>query len=64
MCVGGGGGGGGRVYECVWRRGGVGEAEWVELKPVLLACNLTINYDAAPNYKHKFGPHRDRLAHQ
>ena len=33
------------------------------LKPVLLARNLTPNSDAAPNYNHLFGPHRDHLPH-
>ena len=31
------------------------------LEPVLIAWNLTFNYDAAPNYKYIFGPHRGPL---
>ena len=44
---GGGGGGGGRVA----------------LEPVLIARNLSLNSDAAPNYKFGFGQHRGILPH-
>ena len=33
------------------------------LKPILLARNLTLNSDAAPNYKQMFGLHRHPLYH-
>ena len=33
------------------------------VKSVLLAQNLTLNSDAAPNYKHLFGPHGGLLPH-
>ena len=36
----------------------------VRLKPVVLARNLALNSDAAPNYKHMFGPHRGPLPHK
>ena len=36
----------------------------VGLKPVFFfACYLTLSSDAAPNYKHMFGPHRGPLSH-
>ena len=31
------------------------------LKPVLFAGNLTHNYEAAPNYRYIFDPHRGPL---
>ena len=33
------------------------------LKPFLFARNPTLNSDAAPVYKHKFGPHGGPLPH-
>ena len=35
----------------------------VGLKPVLLALNLTLNSNVAPNYKYMFGPHWGPLTH-
>ena len=34
------------------------------LKPVLLMQNLTLNFDAAPNYKHIFSQHRVPQMHR
>ena len=36
---------------------------WGVRKPVFLMPNLTVNSDAAPNYKYMFGPHKGPLAH-
>ena len=47
---------GGGGYVCVWG-GGRGS-----LKIVLLARNLTLNSNAAPNYKHVFGALRGPLS--
>ena len=32
-----------------------------EVKPVLIARNITLNSDSAPNYKYMFGPHSGSL---
>ena len=33
------------------------------VKPDLVSRNITINSDAAPNYKHMLGPHMSPLPH-
>ena len=38
-----------------------GGGGWGALKQVLLAQNIAINSDAAPNYDYMFGPHRSPL---